>query len=166
MRLLPFACALYLGHHLGAEWLTTETGMHGHDEEDVDLVEEGFHFLERRGRIEGQAGTATSITNCAQGFCDVVFRLRFDVNIDGGRAGFDKTRQIMIGVLDHQMHIERKFRLLAHEIDNHRAERNVVDEVTVHDIAMDPIGAGFLDGMDFLGQAREVGGKDGRSDED
>jgi hypothetical protein len=95
-----------------------------------------------------------------------VFRFWFDVNIDGVRAGFDKTRQIMIGVLDHQMHIERKFRLLAHKIDNHRAERNVVDEVTVHDIAMDPIGAGFLDGVDFLGQAREIGGKDGRGDED
>src|SRR6267143_1288185 len=40
MRLLPFACAFYLGHHLRSERLTTETGMHSHDEQDVDLVEE------------------------------------------------------------------------------------------------------------------------------
>ncbi len=72
----------------------------------------------------------------------------------------------MIGMLDHQMNIERKFRLLADKIDDRRAERNVVNEMAVHDVAMDPIRAGFLDPCDFVGQAGKVGGENGRRDDD
>ena len=56
----------------------------------------------------------------------------------------------MIGVLDHQMHIEGKFRLFAENFDDHRAERNVVDEVAVHDVAMNPIRVGLFDQTDFI----------------
>ena len=44
-------------------------------------------------------------------------------------------------------------------------ERNVIDEVAVHDVEMEPIGAGFFGAMDLGFEMREIGGEDGRSDE-
>ena len=73
-----------------------------------------------------------------------MFRFGLDVNGNGVRAGFHKARHVMIGVLDHQMHIEGKFRLFADNFDDHWAKRNVVDEMAIHDVAMDPIGAGVF----------------------
>ena len=58
----------------------------------------------------------------------------------------------MIGVLDHQMHIEGKFRLFTDEPDDRWAERNIVDEMAVYDVAMDPIGAGIFNFANFLSQ--------------
>jgi len=58
----------------------------------------------------------------------------------------------MIGMLDHQMHIERTFRLLADKTDDRRSERNVVDEMAVHDVAMDPIGARVFNFANFASQ--------------
>ena len=55
-----------------------------------------------------QAGAATGVANLLQGFADIVFRFRFDVDRDRIRAGFDETRHVMIGMLDHEMNIERK----------------------------------------------------------
>ncbi len=55
----------------------------------------------------------------------------------------------MIGVFDHEMHIKRQLRLFADETDDRRAERNVVDEMAVHDVAMDPISPGCFDPLRF-----------------
>ena len=38
--------------------------------------------------------------------------------------------------------------------------------MTVHDVEMDPVGAGFLDPLYFVGEAGEVCGEDGGSNED
>jgi hypothetical protein len=39
-RFVPLGSAFHFFHLLGAERLTAEAGMHGHDEQDIDLVEE------------------------------------------------------------------------------------------------------------------------------
>ena len=73
--------------------------------------------------------------------------------MNGDRVGacFDKARHVMIGVFDHEMHIERQFRILSDKIDNCRAEGNIIDEMPVHDVAVNPVGSGFLDAPDFIG---------------
>jgi hypothetical protein len=58
----------------------------------------------------------------------------------------------MVSVLNHQMHIEGELRLFADDFDDHRAERNVVDEMAVHDVAVDPIGPGRLNFANFPSQ--------------
>ena len=39
-------------------------------------------------------------------------------------------------------------------------------EAPVHDVDVDPVGAGRLDGLDLLGEPAEVGGEDGGGDAD
>src|SRR4029077_14956696 len=43
---------------------------------------------------------------------------------------------------------------------------NVIDEMAIHDVAMNPIGACGFDPMDFVTESREIGGKNGRSNND
>ena len=58
----------------------------------------------------------------------------------------------MIGMLDHEMHVQGESCFSAHEADNVRAEGNIIDEMAVHDVAMDPIGAGIFNFANFLSQ--------------
>ncbi len=95
-----------------------------------------------------------------------MFRLRFDVDRDRIRARFEEARHVMIGMLDHEMDIERKLRVFADGRDDSRPERNVIDEMAVHDVEMQPVRAGFFGAMDLGFELGEVRGEDGRSDED
>ena len=165
-RFIPLGCAFHFSHHRGAERLTAETGMDGHDEQDVDLVEKWLDRFKRRRGIQRQTGATASVANFLQSFFDMMFRLRLDVDCDGVCAGFDKSRRVMIGMLDHQVDIERKLGLLAHKIDNRRPEGNIIDEMSVHDVAMNPIGAGFFSGADFIGQAGKIGRENGGRNDD
>ncbi len=58
----------------------------------------------------------------------------------------------MIGVFDHQMYIERQPRLFAYVPNNVGPERNVIDEMSVHDVAMNPIGACGFDLVDLIAE--------------
>ena len=74
--------------------------------------------------------------------------------IDGflEKAGIDKTRHVMIGVLDHQVHIQWQFGLSTHKTDDGWPEGNVIDEVAIHDVSMDPVRARSFHFVDFVSQ--------------
>src|SRR6059058_4590174 len=72
----------------------------------------------------------------------------------------------MIGVLDHEMDVERQICELANNRDDSRAEGNVIDEMSIHDVAMNPIGPGLLNPANFIGQSGKIGGEDGWGDKD
>ena len=59
----------------------------------------------------------------------------------------------MIGTLDHQMRIERKLGLFADKLDNSRSKGNVIDEMPIHNVAMNPIRARLFHASDFVGQS-------------
>ena len=50
----------------------------------------------------------------------------------------------MIGMLDHKMDVERKTCLACARRDDLWTEGNVIDEMPIHDVAVNPIGAGGL----------------------
>jgi hypothetical protein len=66
----------------------------------------------------------------------------------------------MIGVLDHEMHIDREFRILSDQIDNCRPEGNIIDEMSIHNIAVNPVRSSLFDPSDFVSQSREIGCED------
>src|ERR1700730_2500902 len=72
----------------------------------------------------------------------------------------------MVGVLDHQVNIERQFGFFPNKADDRRAEGNVVDEMSVHNVAMDPVRACLFDLANFFAQTRKIGCQNRGSDED
>ena len=68
--------------------------------------------------------------------------------------------EVAVGLGDHEMDVERLVGVVSHCLDKCRSERDVVHQVTVHDIAVYPIGPGTGDRGYFLAQAGEIAGKD------
>ena len=81
-----------------------------------------------------------------------MFRFRFDMNCNRIRASLYETRRVMIWMFDHEMNVERKFRMFAHRRDHGGAERNIVNEMSIHDVEVNPIGASRFDASCFLSE--------------
>jgi len=54
------------------------------------------------------------------------------------------------------MYIQRQVCFFAGEPHNIWSERNIVDEMAVHDIAVNPISACGFDAMNFVGKPGEI----------
>src|SRR5438046_2602457 len=91
--------------------------------------------------------------------------LRFDVNRNRIRTRFEKTRQVVIGMLDHEVNIQGKVSMLLDGRDQSWPEGNIINEMAVHNVKMQPIRARFLDGVNLGFEMGEIGCEDGWSDE-
>jgi isopentenyldiphosphate isomerase len=67
-----------------------------------------------------------------------------------------KRLNIFLGLDDHQVHIDRFFRGFAYRFHDQRANRDVGHETSVHDVHVNPIGAGLVDGLDFGRKAAKI----------
>ena len=65
-----------LGQCLGHEFLAAETRLDGHEEEKVDLAQEGERAVERGGGADGEAGGAAGRADAREGGGEVVARPR------------------------------------------------------------------------------------------
>ena len=69
---------------------------------------------------------------------------------EGGEVGIDRA--------DHQVHVERQAGVRAQRLQHQRAEAEVGDEMAVHDVEVQPVGAGGLDRL----RPRRAGGRSRR----
>lgn len=145
------------------ECLAAEAGDDGHAEEEVDLGEEGFDLGQGGGGVEGEAGEAAGGADAAEGFGDVVIGL--DVDGDEVRAGIDEALEVVVRARDHEVGVEEDVVDLIDGFDDGGAERDVVDEVSVHDVEVHPVCAGVDGADDFIGDFGEVGGEQGWGDD-
>jgi hypothetical protein len=79
------------------------------------------------------------------------------VHGDAIGAGRRERFQVRIGGRNHQVDVERLGRIRpdgAHDVWTHG---DVRDEVAVHDVDVNPVGAGLVQRAHFLAQPREVG---------
>src|SRR6266404_4945543 len=76
---------------------------------------------------------------------------------EGVGTGGDEALDERIHRPHHQMHVQRR--------RHHRPDRQVRDEVIVHDVEVNPVGARGHDATHFLAQTGEVGGQDRWSDQ-
>jgi hypothetical protein len=66
----------------------------------------------------------------------------------------------MIWMFDHEMNIERKIRVFPHRRYDRGAKGNIVHEMAVHDVEMNPIRASGFDALRFLRECGKVSGED------
>ncbi len=88
------------------------------------------------------------------------------VDQDVVAAGLDELGSILVGIGDHQVHIELQPGGLAEGLDHRESDTDVGDEVSVHDIDVQHRGSGALDFRDVVAQVREIGRQDGGKDFD
>ena len=87
-----------------------------------------------------------------------------DVNREHRRAGFREGLEILVRVRDHEVDVERHVGDALDAPHDGRADREIRDEMAVHDIHMNQVRPAAFGGGDGVGQPGEIGGKDGRRD--
>src|SRR5213078_2391519 len=87
-------------------------------------------------------------------------RRRLRVDGDAGRPSRRKVLEVPFGLHDHQVTIEGQVGELADRFYNLGAKGDVGDELAVHDIDVNPIGATRLAHRNLVRQSCEVGGED------
>ena len=87
---------------------------------------------------------------------------RLCMDRDQIRCMLQKPRQLLKGIRDHEMHVERYARDVRQPFDHGRAYRQIRDEVPVHDIDVDQIRAAHRDRLDIAFHVHEVGRENGR----
>ena len=93
-------------------------------------------------------------------------RACLDMHGDDVGAGFGEGFEIRIARRDHQMHVERLLGVRPDRFDDIRPDRNVGHEMAVHDVDMDPVGAGGIDRAHLFAEFCEIGGEDRRGDDE
>ena len=83
------------------------------------------------------------------------------------RPGLGELLDVTIGLLDHQVDVDRATRVVDEVRDrgrHQRPDRDGRDEVTVHHVDVDEARAGGHHLLDLRAEPREVGGEDRRGD--
>ncbi len=81
-------------------------------------------------------------------------RLLMDRNPIG--AGFGKGRNVVVGILDHQVAVQRNLRRLPKAGDHGRADGYIGNEVAVHDVHVQQSAAAFDGRLRIGAEPREV----------
>jgi len=64
------------------------------------------------------------------------------------------------------MHVQWEIGEFANDRHNSGPKRNVIDEMSIHDVAVNPIGPSLLNPVNFIGQSGKIGSEDGGGDQD
>jgi hypothetical protein len=148
------------------ELLATEARVDGHDEDKVDDIKDLLDLRKRGARVKDNTGVTTKILDLVHGTVQV------DgggiLTVDGNDVGtsLGEVRDTLLGLDDHKVTVEDLVRDRANRVDHERADGDVGDEAAIHHIDVDPLGTSLVDGLNLLTKPGEVGGKDGRGDND
>ena len=81
-------------------------------------------------------------------------------------AGFGERLEIGVAGRDHQMRVKDLLGVRAHRLDDVGAVGNVRNEMAVHHVEMDPVGAGGIDRADLFAKPGEIRRQDRRRDDE
>ena len=151
-----------LGKHRRHERLPTETRIDAHDENQIDELEDVRHGVRRRVRIQDDARLFPERSDVLERTGQVERRL--DVHADDVRARLREVFDVTLRLHDHQMHVDWEPGCLADGPHDHRADGDVRDEPSIHDIDVDPICAPRLHGRNLVCKFAKIGRQDGGGD--
>ena len=145
----------------GQKLLPAKAGVDAHHQNIVHHGQDFDERLDRGGRVDDDAGQHVVFDDVLEGAVQVAADLLMHGDHVG--AGLGEGGDEGVGVLDHQVAVERQLGDGAQGLDHGRAEGDVGDKVAVHDIDVDDGAAAALGRGDFVGEMGEVGGEDGEA---
>ncbi len=149
-----------LGQGIRDEALPAESRIDTHDQHVVQHGQDGNQEVYRGGRVENHAGLHAVLGDEPDRPVQVPARLV--VHPDPVRAGLRKSGDKVVRALDHQVTVERQAGALTQRVDYRGPEGDVGHEVAVHYVDVNGRATAALGSRNFVSQAREIGGEDGR----
>lgn len=148
------------GQHITAKRLSAETGLDGHNEDEIDLGEEVADGYGGGAGIEDDAVLAAEGANLGEQ--GAVVEGGLDVEADELGAGLGEGFYVEVGLVEHEVDVEEQGGDFAAKFGDHLgAKGEVGDEVAVHDVEVQPGGAGGGDLGGAFGEADVLTGEDG-----
>jgi len=144
--------------------LATEAGVHAHDQNMMNQRKNLIEGVDRCGRVYDHSGL-TSV-GCDQMKGAIEMDAGFLVDGDPIRAGFGENGDEFVRPFNHEMTIEGDFRDFAKRRYYRGPDRDIRDEVTIHNVHVENGGSPFDSGLGFRAEAGEVSRQDGGSELD
>lgn len=154
MSFRPFRDEGDLGDAVRDEGLSAESGVDGHDENEIRPIEERYEPLDGGLGVDGDPDLQSLLFYPLHRGMDVPFGFAMDG--DGVASRVDEGVDVSDGVVDHQVRIEESVRVSSDGLDHRRSERYVGDEPPVHNIEVDPVRAGLVCPGDLRTESGEV----------
>lgn len=155
--LSPLCGGLNFGENFREECLPAESGMHGHDEEQVDGFEVGKDGFYGGWRIDGESGFEAGVSDLPKQRLDSWFQFR--VNGNGVGAGFFERLDQDFRAFAHEVNVQKQRSQAAKCFDDARSKAEVRHKVAVHDVEVKPICAGAINAPKFSIEAGKIGGE-------
>jgi len=117
---------------------------------EVQIIGEVFEGHGFGGfRTKGQTGFYVTTTDELQSFFN--FFRSFEVEGNHISPGFYKSFNEVIGIVNHQMNIQKHICRAIYCCNGLRSHGNILHKITVHNVEMQPIGAGVFNAFSFIG---------------
>jgi hypothetical protein len=133
--------------------------MDAHDERELEVPEVLDEPLDRGVGTDGETRLRAGAPDLVERAARVRHGLDVDREVIGARIGI--SRDPVLRALDHEMDVERQVGALPQVRDHFRSEGEVRNEVSVHNVDVDPVGARGLGLRDRLAEGTEIGREDG-----
>ena len=147
---------------IGHEALAAEAGLHRHDKRQIQQRQIRDEHTLRRFRLDGKADLLAVRLHIRNRGENVLWLVRLDVEHDEIRSGIAKIADVAMRPVDHQVHIQKHWRMLAHGLHDRDADRDIRHKNAVHYVNMDIVRAAGLDLTDVLAECAKVRREDGR----
>ena len=153
-----------LGQGAGEEGLSSEARIDGHDEDEVQPAEGPVEPVEGGRGTQDEARPAAEVADEGERAIEVIGPLGVDG--DPRRARVREVPDQAVHRTGHEVHVDGGLpgRAGREGAAHHRPHGEVGDEVVVHHVEVDEVGAGPDDRLHLLSKAREVRGEEGRRD--
>ena len=149
-----------LCHAVLPERLPAEARLHRHHQHEVAQRQQRFKRFNRRFRIDAHARFHAQRVNGFQHLGAVVVRFRMHGNQIRARPGVILDVFHRLG--EHQVRIQKQFRLSADGAHEIRPEADVRRKMPIHVIQMQPVNAQRFHHPDFFAQTHQIRAQHGR----
>src|SRR6476469_698848 len=133
-----------------------------HHEHEVEIGHDLLDVIEGRGGIERESGPHPVLPDRRELALDVDRSL--GVEGEHGGAGIRVFREVVLGLLDHEVNVERPVGDAPERADHRCAEAEVGHEVTVHNIHVNPLRAAGHCPLHLLAEPPQIGAQDAGGD--
>jgi len=139
--------------------LTSEAGVHAHDKNMMNQGKNLIEDVDWRGRVYDYSGLTSVGGDQMKGTIEM--DTGFLVDGDPISPGFGKCAYELVRPFNHEMTVEWDFRNFAKGSYDGGPDREVGDEMTIHNVHVENGGSPFDSGLGFRAKASKVGGQDG-----
>ena len=137
------------------ELLSAKPRVDTHQQHEFHIADNVLEHTDRRRRVQRDACFHTSIVYLLYGAVQMCTGLI--VHVHHHRAQSSRLLNVLFGMNNHEVHVERFLTKTCHSLEHRKAERDVRHEHPVHYVQMKPVGLAPVNHLNVVMQVQEIG---------